>query len=437
MAHLLVTAMPLAGHVRPMTALAAALLARGHRVDAYTGVKYADAFASLGCEIIPWQAAQDFDEHQLTDLFPEVRMPGRRGIIANLRDVYIGTAVGQVEDLRAAHRKEPFDALIGDVMTIGTGLAAELLNKPWVSVSLVPLTMPSRDLAPTGFGLYPPTGWTARMRDRALRVLMPVATPAIERAYRAVRDELDMGPGLPFSEALYSPQLVIATGSPSLEYPRSDLPKSVHFIGSLAPPAAPVATPLWVETLSDEPRPVVFVTQGTVDTDPRELLLPALEGLADVPVKVIGTTVGRRVGHGFPANARLSDFVHYPAILPYVQVGVTNGGWGGVLAMLEHGIPLVVAGATLDKPEIAARVAWTGAGLDLRTGHPRPARIAAAVRRLLREPDYRQRAAQIGAELRALGGAKRAVELIEKYACKPVGLHLVPPPEDQPSGLPQ
>jgi UDP:flavonoid glycosyltransferase YjiC (YdhE family) len=48
-----------------------------------------------------------------------------------------------------------------------------------------------------------------------------------------------------------------------------------------------------------------------------------------------------------------------------------------------RGVPLVVAGDTEDKPEVAARVAWSGVGITLRTGRPRPDRLRAAVRRRL------------------------------------------------------
>ncbi len=77
-------------------------------------------------------------------------------------------------------------------------------------------------------------------------------------------------------------------------------------------------------------------------------------------------------------------------------------------------MPLVVAGADLDKPEIAARVAWSGAGVDLRSGHPVPAAIAAGVESVLRMPAYAARAKAIGEELRSYGGARRAAELIEE-----------------------
>ena len=74
-----------------------------------------------------------------------------------------------------------------------------------------------------------------------------------------------------------------------------------------------------------------------------------------------------------PANAHQASFLPYDRLLPRTSVTVTNGGWGGVLASLAAGVPLVVAGGTLDEPEIARRVAWSGAGVDSRTGSPRPA----------------------------------------------------------------
>lgn len=406
--------MPFAGHVRPMAAVAAALLERGHRVTAYTGAKYTDAFARLGCETVPWSAAQDFDDAHLADTFPETGRGGTRGLIANVRDVFIGTAAGQVGDTRAAHAATPFDAIVGDVLAVGAGLCAELLALPWATVSLVPLSMPSRDLPPA-IVQTPGRGALGRARDALLRLMVPIFTAPLDRPYREVRESLGLGAGRRFDTALYSPTLVIATGCPSLEFPRSDLPASVSFIGRLAlpPEGEPHATPEWIDELTDDVRPIIFVTQGTLDTDPTDLLLPTLTGLADAPVWVVGTTAGRAVAAEPPANARLVDFMPYEQVVPRAAVGVTNGGWGGVLEMLSMGVPLVVAGGTIDKPQIAARVAWSGAGVDLRTGRPRPAKVRAAVWAVRRDLRFKERAVAISEELAQLGGAPGAAVLIE------------------------
>jgi UDP:flavonoid glycosyltransferase YjiC (YdhE family) len=109
----------------------------------------------------------------------------------------------------------------------------------------------------------------------------------------------------------------------------------------------------------------------------------------------------------------VAGFLPYADFLPRVDTVITNGGWGGVLAVLSHGIPLVVAGGDLDKPEVAGRVAGSGAGINLRTGRPKAAAIAAALDRVRADDSYRSAARSAAAELAAAGGAPRAAELIE------------------------
>lgn len=181
----------------------------------------------------------------------------------------------------------------------------------------------------------------------------------------------------------------------------------MHFVGQLAAP--PTGTPVpswWADAVADDRR-TVHVTQGTYDVDPRDLILPALEELAASDVTVLAATAGAALPDAaVPANAYQAPFLPYDRLLPRASVVVTNGGWGGVLASPAHGVPLVVAGATLDEPEIARLVAWSGAGVDLRTGTPSPARVRAAAERVLGDRAFTDRAAGIGRSLSALGGAE-------------------------------
>ena len=118
-----------------------------------------------------------------------------------------------------------------------------------------------------------------------------------------------------------------------------------------------------------------------------------------------------------PANARVVDLIDFATVLPQTSVLVTNGGWGGVLAGVGAGVPLVLAArGAADKKYIAARVARSGAGIDLRAGQPRPAAVADAVRKVLADPAYTERARQIGVELGQLGGAPAAADLLEQLA---------------------
>jgi UDP:flavonoid glycosyltransferase YjiC (YdhE family) len=81
-----------------------------------------------------------------------------------------------------------------------------------------------------------------------------------------------------------------------------------------------------------------------------------------------------------------------------------------VLAALAHGVPLVVAGGDIDKPEIAARVAWAGAGVNLRTGRPSPRAVLRAWRSVSTDASYRANAQRIGALLREHDGPREVVE---------------------------
>lgn len=412
----LVAVVPMAGHVGPLTGLVAELVRRGHPTRVHTGARYRERFARLGAVPVPWTAATDFDEEDPTAAFPRVRGSSTRRSLALVREAFLGTAAGQVADLDAALAEEPADVLVGEVFTLGPGLTADLRGLPWASVNALPPNVLSEELPPPGLNVAPARGRLGRHRDRGLRRGFAILTSGLERRYQRIRHELDLPPTPgPFGASFYSPYLSLLTGAPSLEHARGDLPSAMHFVGRL--PVAGRSEPGPPPMRSG--RPLVLLTQGTHNTDPADLLRPALEGLAGLPVDVLATT-GRRgiadVGGPVPANTRVVDFVDFSAVLPQAAVVVANGGWGALLETLAAGVPLVVAGGDIDKPENARRVARAGAGVDLRTGRPRPAAVADAVRRVLADGSYAARASRLATELTALGGAGLAVDLIEDLA---------------------
>jgi UDP:flavonoid glycosyltransferase YjiC (YdhE family) len=95
---------------------------------------------------------------------------------------------------------------------------------------------------------------------------------------------------------------------------------------------------------------------------------------------------------------------------------VTNGGYGAVNHALSLGVPLVVAGDSEEKPEIAARVAWAGAGINLGTGRPTASQIREAVRAVLTKPQYRQRAQALRAAFARHNARDEIAELVEGLA---------------------
>lgn len=211
---------------------------------------------------------------------------------------------------------------------------------------------------------------------------------------------------------------VIAPTVPQFDYPRSDLPSKVRYVGAVHPmPSRGFRRPRWWPLLDGE-RPVVHVTQGITDkTDLGRLLEPTIEALADEDVVVIASTGGRDLDvlrTPVPANTYVAEYLPHDLLMPKVDVLVTNGGYGTVQRALSCGVPLVVAGTTGDEPEVAARVAWSGAGIDLRTGTPEPAAIRRAVREVLADKRYLRRARELEAAFAQRDGVAEILALVDE-----------------------
>lgn len=146
------------------------------------------------------------------------------------------------------------------------------------------------------------------------------------------------------------------------------------------------------------------VIEGTVDnTDPAKLLVPTLEALAGSGHVVVATTGGvhtTELRKRFAApDVIIEDFIDYEELFPSVDVFVSNGGFGSVLAAFRHGVPVVAAGTREGKNDINARIAYNRLGIDLRSEHPKAARIAAGVRRLLADKQVKTNVDRLRIEL--------------------------------------
>lgn len=109
------------------------------------------------------------------------------------------------------------------------------------------------------------------------------------------------------------------------------------------------------------------------------------------------------------------------ASLPFAgHVGVL-GALAAELSGRGHDIVAYTGAKYLDKPEVARRVAWSGAGLNLRRRRPGPSRIRTAVQQVLSRPGFRRRAGELAEALDAAGGARRAASLVEQLIARPGG----------------
>lgn len=423
MARFLFAVWPSEGHVNPGLPIAKHLMAHGHEVLFYTSSFFEEKVRGAGVPFAPFKRIRNFSGSTLAQDFPH--MPNYEGIKKlkwGIRHIIGDTTQAWSDDLDELRERFKPDALV--VCPTFTGIIPIRLRGDRIKIAcfgILPLSLTSVDTAPFGLSILPKDSPMGRLRNRALNFFVQkVAFATEQRHFNGIMKRM----GLPklkhyfFDLVVHYSDLYLQGTCPSFEYPRRDLPPQVRFVGPYnAKGVAKGPLPDWWPDL-ESGKPVVHVTQGTLqDKDFSQLVEPAIKALANKDVLVVVTTGNQpvsKIGIPLPPNVRVEQFIPYAALMPHVDVMVTNGGYGGVQYALQYGVPLIVAGDSEDKPEVACRVEWAGAGINLRTGSPTVEQIGSAVHALLTEPKFKQRAVALQKELDQYDAFEMTVRYLEE-----------------------
>ena len=366
-----VVAGPDPGHAFPALALCLRFLAAGDTPTLLTGTEWLDTARSVGVDAVELIGLDPTELDDDTDAGAKIHQRAARMAVLN------------VPVLKGL---EP-DVVISDVITACGGLAAELMDIPWIELNPAPLYRPSRGLPPIGSGLAPGVGIRGRLRDVVLRALTARAWRAGIRQRSAVRVEI----GLPAADP--GPLRRLVATLPALEVPRPDWPDEAVIVGPLH--FEPTDTAL---AIPQGDGPVVVVAPSTAKSGTR--------GLAEVALETL------RPGDVLPAGSRVvvsrlgGDDVDVP---PWAVVGlgrqdellaaadlvICGGGHGMVSKTLMAGVPMVVVPGGGDQWEIANRLVRQGSAQLIRPLEPEA--LAAAVAEVLSSPRYGEAARTAGA----------------------------------------
>ena len=175
-----------------------------------------------------------------------------------------------------------------------------------------------------------------------------------------------------------------------------------------------------------ESEPLVYVTFGSVaGSFPQALPVygVAMQAVAELPVRVL-LTVGRELDLDAlppaPENVRVERWVPQQDVLGHAAAALVHGGSGSTLGALAAGVPLVVMPLFADQPQNARRVAEVGAGVAVEPNRDdldaTVSPLREAIRSVLDDPSYGERARALADELRALPVVDDAVPLFERFA---------------------
>lgn len=417
---ILFATIPFDGHFNPLTSLAAHLKEQGHDVRWYTQDIYQHKLSGMGIRHYGFQRAPQYNQHNLDAIFPDrkIREKMLDKLIFDITHIFTLRGPEFYKDIRDIYADFPFEVLIADQTFTGIPFIREKMDLPVIAIGVMPLVETSRDLPPYGLGLTPSASFLGRRKQDFLRltsdkVLFRKPAKIIEGLFNeyGIRKES----GSLFDIMIKKSSLFLQSGVPGFEYRRSDLGSNIRFLGPLVPMSKKDGYKGIPADKREKYRKIILVTQGTVEKDAEKLLVPALEAFRNSPYLVVITTGGsgtHRLRAGFPdENFIIEDFIPFDEIMPQCDVYVSNGGFGGVMLGLKHGLPLVVAGVHEGKNEINARVGYFRLGVNMRTESPEASELRRAVEEVLNTPEYRENARQLSRELERYN----PLEIIEQY----------------------
>ncbi|KAL6875091.1 glycosyltransferase family 1 protein [Trichoderma novae-zelandiae] len=409
-----------AGHVYPMQAVAQALVDRGHEVVWLASAENKARVLATGVTFVETRAIAAVDAPFIKE--------NSTGLLDRQFHRLEPRVLAQAADYRAILAGFPADALLVDVFPHGARALYEIGEIPaYATLGVIPFYTSGAAAPFPVSGDCPPTSWLGLVRNGLRQlinqwILLPLfLAPVLNRQ----REVLGLKP-LPFGEPAecftYSPFLHIQASCPTLEFshePNSEQHKNrITYVGPLVRPSPSISAqlPSWWAEVESHPR-VVGITQGTLAMNPTSLIIPSVQALKDdsslllVVISPHGKEVEAQAGQA--SNVRYADWLPYHLVLPQLCLLITNGGYGSITQALSHGVPLLCAGQTEDKKDTAARIAWCGAGIDLKTDNPTPDQVETAAKRILSDDGYAENAKLLGNELKELGGAQAASNALE------------------------
>ena len=420
MSNFLIITNPSPAHMYPLYPIASELAKSGHRVKWISGWAYKEKVENTGAEYIQMHQKYDRGKTELYDFFPELK---KLNGIAMVKFYYKNWLlspskyyVEQIEDIILGYKA---DAIIGDTFRLYAVFVTERGGPPFAMINVLPLMYPGKDVPPQGMGMLPGSSFFSKLKERILRfILYKIIFRSSQKYCNKIRSDLGLQKykHLFILEGCDRSAVLIQPTVPSFEYyPQTKLPNHIHFIGPLlVKPDLSFVPPPWWDKIISRDKKVILINQGTIAKTIDNLIKPSIKALENEDVIVIAVPVKENQLNNLPANTFISEFIPFGNLLPYVDVVITNGGYGGVQNALAHGIPLIIAGQTEDKMEVSARVEYSKTGINLKTSNPTPDQIFEAVREVFSNPVYRENAKKFQNEAKNYDAPKMAVQLFEE-----------------------
>lgn len=378
---------PFRGHLHPILGIARALEAAGFAtrlLSTERGIARAAA-AGLTGHAVPFLRGCDDAIDRIVSGTDRATRSNPLALHAQLRANLRLMARFRAET-DALYRQRPPALLLADFTLPVAGSVATAHHVPWWTTHPAPcVAEPVNGHGTPAYlgGWTPRPGRLGRWRDRAGHALTRTFKRTVGLLHRRELTAL----GLPAiyrpdnTEAVYSPERVLALSWPALEFPRR-WPPAFRLVGPVLytpPETLPSAAPRF-----DPGRHHVLVTLGThlawLKDRAATATARAATALPDVTFHFSdGDPAGNAPPTNHPPNFHRFPYVPYDPFLPRYDLVVHHAGTGVLHECLRHGRPAVVFPVDFDQFDQAARLIHAGLAHRLQRLTDLPTAVAAAL----------------------------------------------------------
>ena len=390
-----------------MSVLARELTGRGHRV---TFLGFPDMRPRLPPDL-------DFEvfgssDQPLGSLEPYLhriaRLGGPLSLLRLIRDL-AAFADTICRDLPEALDRVTPDALVIDQTDAAASLVATARGLPFANVAnALPLNLEPGVPAPVLPWPYDPSPRGLRRNRGGYRVARWVERP-ITKVIRRHAERLGR-PDIRFADETWSEQAQITQCVRGLDFPREQLPDHFHYLGPFRGADDPIDF-----DLPEDGRPLIFCSLGTLQGSRAQIFGAVTEAAARLDATLLiahGGLLPEREIARLPGRPIVRSYVPQRAVLARASLAITHAGFNTVMDALSFGVPMVALPITFEQPATGARLERAGVARVL-NGRRTAVRIREAISEVLADPQYRERARSLQAEIASSGGVRRAADILE------------------------
>ncbi|NOT61577.1 MAG: glycosyltransferase family 1 protein [Acidobacteria bacterium] len=362
---------PFAGHFNPLFALALAARDAGYEIEFITGPRKSAVIRRHRLTPLALRSIGDDTLESIANTAEPVTNNPLRLLAQFRQNLRLLPAIG--EELEQLWRTNPPALVVADSVAPIAGLVAERLRLPWITTIATPFALEARRGTPTYCGGWmPASNALEQARDAAGRAAIHIFKRTVGFLFRKEFRQLGLSSLYRSkdnggSEAIYSPHAILGFGLRELEFER-DWPPCFEMIGPViaAPePASPLLLP--------DAHPRVLVTVGTHLLWAKRELVEQVVALSRAwPEVHFIVSLGEAESSVTPFTqaadrVRVYPFVAYQENLERFDAIIHHGGAGVTYAALLAGVPSLVVPHDYDQFDYAARLAYHGLGLRVRS----------------------------------------------------------------------